>query len=78
MNTTTQSSETDNNLLMLGIASFFLFPFTAIPGILIGRRQTSMSPRGRVGYRLCWICLSLFCIQLVLVGILILAGGSLH
>jgi hypothetical protein len=71
MNTHPQSTETDNNLLILGIASFLLYPFTAIPGIVIGHRQASMSPRGRVGYRLCWVCMVLFALHLMVVGALL-------
>lgn len=78
MKTHQQSTETDNNLLILGIASFFLYPFTAIPGIVIGRRQTSMSPRGRVGYRLCWICLVLFGLHLLALAALLLQGMGRH
>ncbi len=74
MNTHQQSTETDNKLLILGIASFLLYPFTAIPGIVIGRRQTSMSPRGRVGYRLCWVCMALFGLHLLAVGALVAQG----
>jgi hypothetical protein len=75
MNTNPVSTETDNNLLILGIASFFLYPFTAIPGILIGRRQVSMSSRGRVGYRLCWVCMGLFCLHILALVLLLSVSG---
>lgn len=64
----------DQTLLILGLASFILWPFTAVPGVLIGRRQRPVSQRGKFGYALCWICLVLFCLHLVLLGALILAG----
>jgi hypothetical protein len=78
MNTNPTSNDTDNKLLTLGIASFFLYPFTAIPGILIGRRQASMSSRGRVGYRLCWVCMGLFCLHILVVLSLLKQGLSHH
>jgi hypothetical protein len=78
MNTHPQLTETDNNLLILDIASFFLYPFTAIPGIVIGRRQGSMSPRGRVSYRLCWVCMGLFVLHLLAVGVLLSYGIVKH
>jgi hypothetical protein len=74
MNPHSQSTETDNNLLILGIASFVLYPFTAIPGIVIGRRQQSLSSRGRVGHKLCWACMILFGIHLLAVAGLVLQG----
>ena len=77
MNNDKQPSPIDNKLLMLGVLSFFLGPFTAVPGIVIGR-QSSLSSRGRLGYSLCWIGLVLFCIHLVLIATLILAGMSRH
>jgi hypothetical protein len=78
MNTHTESTSTDNKLLTLGILSFLLYPFTAIPGIVIGKRQATMSLRGRVGYVLSWICMVLFCIHLVLVATLLLQAHVRH
>ena len=74
MNQPAQSSETDTTLLILGLCSFLLWPFTAVPGILMGQRQAALSPRGRLGYRLCWICLVLFCLHLLFLGGLLLVG----
>jgi len=73
-----QITPTDTKLLILGVLSFLFYPFTAVPGIVIGGRQPSLSSRGKLGYSLCWICLILFCIHLVLVTIMILAGMSRH
>lgn len=72
MDAQTTSTRTDNKLLLLGILSFLLFPFTALPGIVIGRRQQALSARGRVGYILCWVCLVIFSIHLLLLGVLIM------
>lgn len=74
MDSQTTSTPIDNKLLLLGILSFLFFPFTALPGIYIGRRQQLLSKRGRVGYILCWVCLAIFSIHLVLLGILIKQG----
>jgi hypothetical protein len=71
MNNDAQTSQADTTLLILGIASFLLYPFTAIPGIVIGKRQASLSSRGRVGYVLCWICMGLFCVHLIILGLLL-------
>lgn len=72
MDAQTASTRTENKLLLLGILSLLFFPFTALPGIVIGRRQQSLSTRGKVGYVLCWICLVIFLIHLILLGILIM------
>lgn len=74
MSNDTQTNQADTTLLILGIASFFLYPFTAIRGIVIGRRQTGLSSRGRTGYVLCWICMGLFCVHLVIVGLMLAQG----
>jgi hypothetical protein len=68
----------DTKLLILGLLSFAFGPFTAVPGIIIGRRQPAMSSRGRLGYSLCWIFLVIFSIHLVLIGSMILAGMPRH
>jgi hypothetical protein len=77
MNTHTPHSARDNTLLVLGILSFLFFPFTAVPGIILAKRQV-LSSRGQVGYALCLICMGLFCIHLLLVGALILQGRTGH
>jgi hypothetical protein len=74
MNNDTRTTPLDTKLLILGLLSLPLGPFTAVPGILIGRRQATLSPRGELGYSLCWIFLVVFCIHLVLIGSMILAG----
>jgi cellulose synthase/poly-beta-1,6-N-acetylglucosamine synthase-like glycosyltransferase len=74
MNESNHASEGDNlTILILGIASFFLFPITAIPGIMIGRKKTNFSAAGRTGYAFCWICLALFIIQVIVVTLIFLA-----
>jgi hypothetical protein len=74
MNNDTRTISLDTKLLILGLLSFPLGPFTAVPGIIIGRRQPALSPRGRLGYSLCWMFLVVFSIHLVLIGSLLLAG----
>ena len=64
----------DTKLLILGWLSFPLGPLTAVPGIIIARRQATLSSRGQLGYSLCWIFLALFCVHLVLIGSMIFAG----
>jgi len=61
----TGSKDTNRTLLILGILSLALWPFTAVPGILIGRRHTAWSSTGRFGYVMCWLCLGLFCLQML-------------
>lgn len=74
MNNDTRMIPLDTKLLILGLLSFPLGPFTAVPGIIIGRRQPTLSPRGRLGYSLCWMFLVVFFIHLVLIGSMIIAG----
>ncbi len=64
----------NNKLLLLGVLSLFFLPFTAIPGIVIGRRQKEKSTRGKVGYILCWSCMVVFSIHLMIVGTMIIYG----
>ena len=73
----TSHSCRDNALLVLGILSIFLYPLTAVPGLIMGRRRT-LSSRGKFGYGLCLICLGLFCIHLLIFGTLILQGRFGH
>ncbi len=77
MNSRTTHTPRDNRLLMLGILSIFLYPLTAVPGIILGKGRT-LSSRGRLGYALCLICLGLFCLHLLLLGALILQGRFGH
>jgi hypothetical protein len=77
MNQGTQSSSAtriDTTLLVLGLASFVLYPFTAIPGIVIAKRHGNLSLQGRAGYILCWVAMGLFCVHLSLVGAMIYHG----
>ena len=53
MSKDTQPTQADTTLLILGLASFLLYPLTAIPGIVLCRRQPNLSSRGRVGYVFC-------------------------
>jgi hypothetical protein len=62
------SDATDNRLLVLGLLSLLLLPLTAVPGILIGRRQAKLSARGRFGYILCWVCMAIFLIGAIILG----------
>lgn len=43
--------KTEDLLLTLGILSFVLYPITAIPGIIIGRKQFDRSLKGKIGYQ---------------------------
>ena len=78
MNEHKQARSVDKVLLLLGVASFVLYPLTAVPGVIIGlRRKAELSKLGRIGYALCWICGILFAIHLlVLIGMW--SQGGLH
>lgn len=47
-------------LLVLGLASFPLGPFAAVPGIIIGRKMTERGALGDLGYFLCWAIAGLY------------------
>jgi len=74
MNNEIRTIPLDTKLLILGLLSFPLGPLTAVPGIIIARRQATRSSRGELGYALCKIFLVLFCIHLVIIGGILLAG----
>lgn len=66
----------DKTVLLLGVASFILYPFTAVPGIIIGsRRKAELSKLGRIGYALCWICGLVFAIHFLVLTALWCQGA---
>jgi len=70
MNTqTSTSAPTKPNgagLLVLGLLSLFLGPFTAIPGLLLSKRFRPFTATASVGYFLCWLFLVLSVLSVVL------------
>lgn len=73
-----QGADTSNMLLLiLGVASLFLYPFTAIPGIIIGRRQQPLTSYAKVGYVLCWFAMIVFCIHLSALALILFKQSSM-
>ena len=69
------SKRLENLLLTLGVLSVVLFPFTALPGIVIARKyKGALSTRGKVGCVLCWACMVVFLVHLLLVAVLVVMG----
>lgn len=44
-------------LLALGLLSFLLGPFTAVPGLVFSKQFRPFTPTAAVGYFLCWLFL---------------------
>lgn len=54
-------------LFALGILSFLLGPFTAVPGLILSKRFRPFTPTASVGYFLCWLFLVLYVFSSILV-----------
>ncbi|HWQ91504.1 MAG TPA: hypothetical protein VN673_07515 [Clostridia bacterium] len=74
MNTHQHSTETDNNLLILGIASFFLIHSPPYPESSSGGGRQACRHAAGSAISLCWVCMALFGLHLIAVTALLLEG----
>ena len=74
MSNDTQTNQADTTLLILGIASFFLYPSPPFRASSLADVRLASRRVDGTGYVLCWICMGLFCLHLVIVGLMLAQG----
>ena len=64
-NSTTSEQPNGAGLLVLGVLSLLLGPFTAVPGLILSKRFRPFTPSAAVGYFLCWLMVGVTCLVLL-------------